>query len=213
MKTPSIPHRFSFIHGLLCFCMLGAAAGLRGAEPSSGSSPSQTMQEEEEEDAVVLSPFVVDSTRDVGYLANNSLSGSRLNTALRDTAASIAVFTPEFIADLGATDLEDVLKYGNNIEFAANDDDPATNGNSILSSFQPFRVRGLPATRTRNFFPLDIPSNSYNVERYEANRGPNSILFGLGSAGGIINSSTKQARPERSFQEVEFSAGSWDSYR
>ncbi|MFN9954372.1 MAG: hypothetical protein ACK55I_14855, partial [bacterium] len=34
--------------------------------------------------AVELSPFQVTTDRDVGYTAENSLAGSRLNTALRD---------------------------------------------------------------------------------------------------------------------------------
>src|SRR5688500_12882173 len=35
-------------------------------------------------DVVELSPFVVNTDQDVGYLAGNTLAGSRLNTALKD---------------------------------------------------------------------------------------------------------------------------------
>lgn len=51
---------------------------------------------------VQLSPFQVSSEKDVGYLANNTLAGSRIRTNLADVANAISVFTPEFIADLNA---------------------------------------------------------------------------------------------------------------
>jgi iron complex outermembrane receptor protein len=40
-------------------------------------------------ETVELSPFVVNTARDVGYLAENTLAGSRLNSNLSDLAASI----------------------------------------------------------------------------------------------------------------------------
>jgi len=60
--------------------------------------PAETPREE----IVVLSPFVVNSSKDVGYVATNTLAGSRLNTPLADTPASISGFTPEFLADIDA---------------------------------------------------------------------------------------------------------------
>src|SRR5829696_5027913 len=51
-------------------------------------------------EVVELSPFTVNTTSDVGYVAENTLAGSRLNTRLRDTASSVAVFTKEFLDDL-----------------------------------------------------------------------------------------------------------------
>ena len=62
----------------------GATLGLSGAEP------------------VVLSPFEVTTHKNVGYLANDTLAGSRLRTNLADVPNAISVFTPEFMADLNA---------------------------------------------------------------------------------------------------------------
>jgi hypothetical protein len=45
------------------------------------------------EAVVELSPFTVNTSQDVGYLAENTLAGSRLNARLRDTAGSVSVFT------------------------------------------------------------------------------------------------------------------------
>ena len=54
------------------------------------------------DEALVLSPFTVDTSRDTGYAASSTLAGTRFNTALRDVAAPVAVLTPEFLKDIGA---------------------------------------------------------------------------------------------------------------
>src|SRR5687767_4270924 len=64
---------------------------------------------------VELSPFEV-RPDDVGYQAGNTTSGSRLNTRLKDTPAAISPFTPEFLSDIGAVNLQDMLGYALNIE-------------------------------------------------------------------------------------------------
>src|SRR5688572_25185793 len=57
--------------------------------------------------AVVMNPFEVTTNSDVGYAARDTLSGSRLSTALKDVASQIQVMTPEFLKDLAITDLND----------------------------------------------------------------------------------------------------------
>lgn len=74
-----------------------------------------------EEKAVELSPFEVRSDDDVGYQAMNTTSGSRLGTALRDTAASISPFTPEFLSDIAATNVNEMLAYAANAELNSGD--------------------------------------------------------------------------------------------
>lgn len=66
-----------------------------------------------DDDVVELSPFVVETSRDVGYLAQNTLAGSRLNTSLKDTGAAISVLTKEFLSDIGATNMKDVILFTN----------------------------------------------------------------------------------------------------
>src|SRR5215210_2960689 len=71
------------------------------AQSIPNTSPSTVAVEE----AIVLTPFTVDTTRDRGYQAENTLSGSRLNSSLNDTPASVSVFTKEFLQDVGLTEL------------------------------------------------------------------------------------------------------------
>lgn len=64
-----------------------------------------------EEDIFELSPFVVTTSRDVGYLSTNSTSGTSLNTAIRDLPMAIQVINQDFITDIAASDLEESLVY------------------------------------------------------------------------------------------------------
>jgi len=163
---------------------------------------------------VELSPFVVRNDQDVGYLAANTLAGSRLNTALKDTPASISVFTSEFISDLGALSLSDVVRYAANVEFQLDDDRAANpNGNETVGGYQSFRIRGLKASVAQNYFRWSLPIETALVERIEDSRGPNAVLFGIASPGGLLNSSTKRAQTARSFHAGAVGVGSDASWR
>jgi hypothetical protein len=155
-----------------------------------------------EGEVLQLSPFEVQASSNEGYLATSSLAGSRLNTALKDIASAITVVTPQFMQDTGARNLTDLLVYTTNTEIngmAGNytgvdlGKDGASSQNGNLRNPQSGnRVRGLgSADITRNYFPTDIPLDAYNTDNIEIQRGPNSILFGLGSPAGIINGALK----------------------
>ena len=168
-----------------------------------------------QEDAVVLSPFEVSTSGDVGYLATNSLAGSRLNSSLKDTPAIIDVFTKEFLNDIGATSLEQALLYANNSQTDDGDTLRVNNGISQIAagnSFN-FRSRGILGNSTRNYFETRLGTDFYSTERLDDSRGPNSVLFGIGSAGGIINNSPKRAQFGTTFLETQFLTGTADNGR
>lgn len=178
------------------------------------SQTAPTARAAREDSVVELSPFVVRHDQDVGYLAANTLAGSRLNTSLKDTPASISVFTTEFMADIGALSLADVARYAVNVEFQLDDARAANpNGNETVGGYQSFRVRGLTASAAQNYFRWSLPIETGLVERIEDSRGPNSVLFGIASPGGLLNASTKRAQPARTFHTATFSTGSDASWR
>jgi hypothetical protein len=74
-------------------------------------------------------------------------------------------------------------------------------------------VRALAtATRTRDFFPSDIPSDGFSFDTITISRGPNAILAGVGSAGGVIDAALRKATFNDSYRFVSrFS--SYDSHR
>ena len=174
----------------VAFLSLLATLAPRASAQTAPSAPAAAAPAAQE-DAVVLSPFEVSTSGDVGYLATNSLAGSRLNSSLKDTPAIIDVFTKEFLNDIGATSLEQALLYANNSQTDDGDTLRVNNGISQIAagnSFN-FRSRGILGNSTRNYFETRLGTDFYSTERLDDSRGPNSVLFGIGSAGGIINNS------------------------
>jgi outer membrane receptor protein involved in Fe transport len=175
----------------------------------------------EEDKTIVLSPFEVTATRDTGYQASETLAGTRIRTDLKDVGSAISVITAEFMKDVGATDNSTLLQYTTNAEVAGTRGSYAGLGNgtsmdetgTLRAPSGAQRVRGLAsADMTRDFFVTDIPWDSFNVDRIDIQRGPNSILFGLGSPAGIVNATTRNAE-FRTKGEVQFKVGSYGSTR
>ena len=189
-------------------------------------SPASTLAQESDEssDIYQLSPFTVDESEDVGYSATSTLAGTRIRSDLRDLGAAISVITAEFMEDTGATDAATLLSYTTNTEVGGMQGNysGATDFNDSRF-FQPDdrtnpqfnqRVRGLgKAALTRDLFLTDIPFDSYNTSRVEINRGPNSLLFGIGDPGGVINNGLKQAFFDTEFGEFIARIGSHGSWR
>jgi len=165
---------------------------------------------------VELSPFEVRAENDVGYQAANTTSGSRLNSRLKDTPAAVSAFTPEFLADIAATNLEEMLAHATNIEVDVEDANAGFNnpqGRGADGNDYSFRMRGSPAGASRDFVESSVPVDLYNVERAEVASGPNSILFGLGQAGGLVSLSGKKANVARNRTTLKAMFGSWNFER
>lgn len=154
--------------------------------------------------AVVLSPFEVTTTKDTGYTAESSLAGSRLNANLRDTPATVQVYTKALLEDLGVVDLKDALAYSANVQDGAGDSEAFFGGNFAERGFVTYQPlsRGLPSSLARDYFQYELPIDNYLTERIEESRGPNSLLFGIAAAGGIQNQSLKKASVTRSFSKL-----------
>lgn len=159
--------------------------------------------EDSEKEVFELSPFTVDGSDDQGYRATSTLAGTRIRTDLKDVGSSISVYTEEFLQDIGATDNASLLTYTTATEVGGVGGNFAGTGNGATltenfgSPSQSTRVRGLDsADNARNYFLSSIPWDGYNIDRVEMQRGPNAILFGLGSPAGIINTTTSQAHFE-----------------
>ena len=210
----------SLRHHVLAAALTVSAALAQTASPSapasSTSSTSSTAPGASTVPVVELSPFEVRADSDIGYQALNTTNGSRLNTRLKDTPAAISPFTPEFLSDIGATSLSDMLAYATNVEFESED---ATNGfNNPEGRFATntdyrFRMRGMVAGSSRDFVDSSVPVDLFNVERAEVASGPNSILFGLGNAGGNVALTSKRANATRRRTTISNVIGSWDYER
>jgi iron complex outermembrane receptor protein len=180
-------------------------SALLAATPPTSTTP--TTPPVNTEDPIELSPFVVSELTEKGYAATNTLDGSRLNTALRDTPGAISVFTRDFLDDLAATNMEEILRYDLSAEISKADADVGGGGaqaNMFGDQGLTFRVRGLVGGFSINGFTSAAESNSYNVERVGSTRGPNAILFGTGASGGNLNFRTRAPSLTRHRTSLDF---------
>src|SRR5580692_10497343 len=174
-----------------------------------------------EDQTLLLSPFEITETKDTGYAATETLAGTRIRTNLADVASAIQVITPAFLQDIGAHNNGMLLQYTTNAEVAGTLGTYLGQGNgtnvdetnNLRDPESAQRIRGLAAADlARDFFVTDIPWDSYNIDRIDIQRGPNAILFGLGSPAGIINASMHNAEFS-DFGSVNGTTGSYGTVR
>lgn len=67
----------------------------------------QVSSDSDQSDVYDLSPFEVNTSGDVGYQSSNSLSGSRVNTPIKELPVAIQILNQEFLGDIGATNWEE----------------------------------------------------------------------------------------------------------
>ena len=153
---------------------------------------------------ITLSPFTVTTDTEKGYLATQTLSGTRLNSSLRDVGAAMTIFTERLLDDLAASSVADLLAFAPNTSaYLGEVLDTTGHGNAFLTTQSPQYVTrgGKTALISQNFFGTPaVPPDRYNAESLTFTRGPNSILFGLGNAAGAFTSTTKRANFRNAYQ-------------
>jgi len=120
------------------------------------------------------------------YNVESSRTLTRTDTPLRDIPQSATVLTSALIADQAMQGMADVVRYVPGISMGLGEghrDQPTIRGNSSTADFF---VNGV---RDDAQYLRDL----YNVDRVEAIRGANAMIFGRGGGGGVINRVSKQA--------------------
>jgi len=211
-------------HRLLLAASTAAALSL-GA-PARAQAPATTTPETNE-DPVVLSPFEVDVSKDRGYKATNAISGTRLNTAIKDLPMPLEVVTAEFLRDTGSRDLREALRYSSGILLQTQNDYGAASGSFSTTPGKINNPEGVTANpdqthmKIRGFqtesvlrdgFRRQQSTDSINIARVEIARGPASLLYGVGNFGGVVNYLVKQPERERS-TELGLAIGSYNFKR
>jgi iron complex outermembrane recepter protein len=202
----AVPLRTSLL-AMLAFCSVQARGSdsdrnsdAAVATPAGASSASAAVKGGDE--PIVLSPFTVSSEADKGYKATNTISGTRLDSKIKDLPMPIEVITAEFIKDTGATSLRDALKYSAGIQLQSQND-YAGNGLSQYSNpggvnnpnMQTANktdtsvvIRGFTTDNAlRDGFRRKVTTDAVNVDRIEVVRGPAALLYGIGNFGGVVN--------------------------
>jgi catecholate siderophore receptor len=140
-----------------------------------------------------------------GYQADSISSGTKTLTPLRDVPQSVTVTTKELIRDQLMLSIGDVMRYTPGIQVHQgenNRDQVVIRGNSSSADFFLNGVRD----------DVQYYRDLYNLERVEALKGPNAMMFGRGGGGGVVNRVTKEAE-FRAFREATLLAGAHGNRR
>ena len=155
--------------------------------------------------AGVQASVSVDAAIGIEYAVPVISSATKTPTLLRDVPQAVSVVTSELIADQRMTSMADVARYMPGVGFAqgeGNRDTPILRGNSTTSDFFVDGVRD----------DVQYFRDVYNVDRVEALKGPNAMIFGRGDVGGVINRVTRQAGWGQP-REALLQFGSWNNKR
>lgn len=128
----------------------------------------------------------VEVTETTSYQVAAISSATKTLTPLRDVPQSITIVTEELIKDQGMTSVADVMRYVPGIQVHQgenNRDQLIIRGNSTSADFF------LNGVRDDAQYYRDL----YNLDRVEALKGPNAMIFGRGGGGGVVNRVTKEA--------------------
>ncbi|MDQ8183259.1 TonB-dependent receptor plug domain-containing protein [Pelagicoccus sp. SDUM812005] len=170
------------------------------AQSSPASPPRVDLPQTESMEVYDLDSFTVTGETDVGYVAVDALAGGRINTPVRLTPSAMSSLTSDFLQDVAVNNARDALAWTINVTPA----DP-TGGKSSPFNAWDYNFRGAGQNLqggsgpTRNYFTFYQVADSYNVERMEFDRGPNAILFGVGSVGGVMSTYSKIPHIDKDF--------------
>ena len=183
---------------------LSLPAGARAQASNTAPAGTDTTTTVSTTAAVQLDPFTVTTTQDRGYAATNEISGSRVDTPIKDIPISIDVITSQFISDIGATDLRSALAYQAGI-MTRTQNDLENVGGTFGSAYgqggvnnpqgvtantdqSQFKIRGFITGNTlRDGFLRLSGVDSVNIDRIEVVFGPNALLYGTGNFGGVVD--------------------------
>ena len=152
------------------------------------------------EETVLLSEFTVKESSDIGYIASESVTGTRVATQIKDLPFAVSVITSEFMNDFDFFDLASDMAYTANLNAVD------TQGNSNLRGY------GATFTLRNGFYRLGL-NDRINTDRVEVIKGPNAAIYGSTSPAGLINFVTKKPRLGVNSSRATITAGSLDLIR
>jgi iron complex outermembrane receptor protein len=177
--------------------------------------PGQEAKKDRDEKADVdemekLPTFTVSTTQDKGYRAGNSVSGTRIDTPIKDLPFAVNAFTQQFITDIGARNLGDVVQYAPGVTAGAK---------QIVQADGSYMIRGFQQAPQTNGFAAPSASatggpfvDTVAIERVEVVKGPASLLYGNVAPGGTVNYITKRPT-DKPFSVISGRIGDLNDWR
>lgn len=191
----------------LLWCVAGLPLAALSAFGQAAPAPTSTGTNQQDQ-AIVLSPFVVSEESEEGYYSPQAVSGTRTRTELIDLPLNLTVFNENFINDIGARDLVDIVSFASGVSGGGTSASDITNGDTLG-----FILRGQGGfVPNRNGFRRLRVVDPATISRVEILKGPSSVLYGQASPGGSVNYITKRPVHQRIFN-TSLQVGSYDYYK
>ena len=142
-----------------------------------------------------------------GYLAEQTTTGTKTDTPLREVPQSVSVVGKQQMRDQGVQNLQEAFRYTPGIVADPYGYDSRGDAAIIRGVTAPYFVDGLQTTYGFNSTTTMI--EPYALERAEVLRGPGSMLYGRSAVGGLVNAISKLPS-EIPYTEIGVEYGSFD---
>ena len=197
-------YRITMLARLSSLVLLLLIAPRLGAQAPTDSSP-RAIPTERRQTLDTIRVTQRAGPQSTGYRALRSRTATRSETSLRDVPHAVAIVTGPAMRDQAMRGLADAVRYLPGVGMAqgeGNRDAPVLRGNTSTGDLFVDGVRD-----DAQYF-----RDLYNVERVEAIKGANAMIFGRGGAGGILNRVTRQPTGE-STRELTVQGGASNERR
>lgn len=202
---------------LLAAAVATACVQARAAEPAQAPEARPTPPPPDKDKPQRMAPVRVEAnTEEESLKAETQSSSSKLDLSLRETPQSVSVITQESLR------ARQVVDFGQALEMSAGVNQfsgPGPFGGLPTFGFNEVTIRGIAVDSVHDVREDGFINTTYFAipdmaiyERIDVVKGPSSVAFGRGSAGGIINRIRKKPLDEAR-GEVSLSFGSFDTYR
>ncbi|CAN7599078.1 TonB-dependent siderophore receptor [Variovorax sp. LjRoot290] len=185
---------------LLAGCLAVSAQSQVFAQAGSGAVLPEVRVDASAETESATSPVI-------GYRAKNAATATKTDTPLSETPQAVTVITRDQIVDQGATNLQDALGYAAGVRSDAYGLDARTDSFRVRGAYPDVYLDGL--RQAYGYYTSTTRTEPYTLERLEVLRGPSGMLFGSGTAAGIVNMVSKRPLLETQ-REVGIQYGSWN---
>ncbi len=154
---------------------------------------------------VFLNPLVVHGDKADPFFAPSASSATKTETPLRDLPQTVNVVPRDLFSLQGARSMEDALLNVAGVSPSVGD---GQRDQVYIRGFSAQYDQYLDGVRDEAMYFRDLS----NIDRIEVLEGPSAVLYGHGSAGGIVNRISR-IPSTTALGSVDMSYGSWDQRR
>jgi TonB-dependent siderophore receptor len=202
---------------LLAAAVATACMQARAAAPEAEAAESRPNPTPDPTKTQRMAPVRVEAeVEEESLKAETQSSSSKLELTLRETPQSVSVITQESLR------ARQVVDFGQALELSAGVNQFSGTGpfsGQPTFGFNETTIRGVQLDAVHDVREDGFINTTYYAipdmalyDRIEVIKGPSSVAYGRGSAGGVINRIRKKPLAERQ-AEVAVSVGSFDTYR